>query len=72
MVNEATFQEILLPSLDLMKLEQSNETTWVFQNWNQQATFCPSPQCLIDQIKGQKPILVVATDKMPDHTLSRE
>ena len=29
---------------------------------------CPSPQCLVDQIQGQKPIiLVVATDLMPDH-----
>ena len=28
----------------------------------------PAPvQCLIDQIQVQKPILVVATDQMPDH-----
>ena len=25
-------------------------------------------QCLVDQIQVQKPIQVVATDRMPDHT----
>ena len=25
-------------------------------------------QCLVDQIQVQKPIVVVATDRMPDHT----
>ena len=39
-----------------------------FQYWNQQATFCSCPQCLVDQIQIQKPILVVATDQMPDQT----
>ena len=29
-------------------------------------------QCLIDQIQVQMPILVVATDQMPDHTKNRE
>ena len=42
------------------------------QHWNQQATFCPSPQCLVDQSQVQKPILVVATDQMPDHSQSRD
>ena len=29
----------------------------------------PAPvQCLVDQIQVHKPILVVATDQMPDHT----
>ena len=39
-----------------------------FQYWNQQATFYPSPQWLLDQIQVQKPIQVVATDQMHDHT----
>ena len=33
-----------------------------------QATSCPSPQFLVDQIQVQKPILVVVTDQMPVHT----
>ena len=37
----------------------------IFQHWNQQATFYPSPQCLIDSIQVQKPILVAAIEKMP-------
>ena len=38
----------------------------IFQHWNQQVTSCLSPQCLVGQIQVQKPILVVATDQMPD------
>ena len=38
------------------------------QPLNQQASFCPSPQCLVDQIQVQKPIQVVATDQIPVHT----
>ena len=38
------------------------------QYWNQQATTYPSAQCLVDQIQVQKPIQVVTTDQMPDHT----
>ena len=34
----------------------------------QQATYCSSPECLLDQIQIQKRIQVVATDQMPDHT----
>ena len=45
---------------------------FLFQQGNQQATTCPSPQCLIDQIQVQKPILVVATDQMPNHIQSRQ
>ena len=30
-----------------------------FQHWNQQATSCPSPSCLVDQIQVQKLILVI-------------
>ena len=37
-------------------------------HWNQQATFYPSSQYLIDQIQVQKPIQVVTTDQMPDHS----
>ena len=43
-----------------------------FQHWTQQATSYPSPQCLIDQIQIQEPILVVAKDQMPDHTKIKE
>ena len=39
----------------------------IFKHWNQQATSCSGPQCLVDQIQVQKPILVVATDQMPHH-----
>ena len=43
-----------------------------FQNWNKQATCCPSTQCLVDQIQVQKPILAFAADQMPDYTENRE
>ena len=49
-------------SIAPMLLDLSNK---FFQHWNQQATSCPSQQCLVDQIQGQKPNLVVAM--MPDH-----
>ena len=42
-----------------------------FQHWNQQATSCPSLQCLIGQTQVQKPILVVATEQIPDYTSNR-
>ena len=32
----------------------------------------PLATLLVDQVHVQKPILVVATDQMPDHILSRE
>ena len=38
------------------------------QHSNQQATSYHSPQSLVDQIQVQKPIQVVVTDQMPDHT----
>ena len=38
------------------------------QYWNQQATFCPSLQCLIGQIQVHDPTLVIATNQTPDHT----
>ena len=37
------------------------------QHWNQQVASCSIPQCLIAQIQAQMPILVVATDQIPDH-----
>ena len=37
------------------------------QHWDQQATY-PSPQFLADQIQVRKPIQIVTTDQMPDHT----
>ena len=39
-----------------------------FQHWNQQATSCPSLQCLFGQLQVQKPTLVVVKNQMPDHT----
>ena len=38
------------------------------QHWNPQVTSWPSPKCLVDLIQVQKPVQVVATDQMPDHT----
>ena len=35
-----------------------------FQLWNQHATCCTSPQCLVAQIHVQRPTLVVATNQM--------
>ena len=55
-------------SIAPMLLDWSNETSWVFPTLKQQATSCPNPQCLIDQIQVQKPILVVGTNQMPNHT----
>ena len=48
------------------KLHRTNKDS----NFNkfQKATSCPSPQCLVDQNPIQKPILVVATDQITDHT----
>ena len=54
-----------------------------FQYGNQLAMSWPSPQCLVDQIQVEKPILVVktiqkkkilvvTTDRMPDHPQNRE
>ena len=53
-------------------LDRSNKTSEFFQYWNQQTISYPRPQCLIDQIQVQQPILVAATDQMPDHTQNRE
>ena len=39
-----------------------------FLHLNQQATFCCSLYCLVDQVQVQKLILDVATDQMPDYT----
>ena len=47
--------------------EEHLQTSSVFQYWSQQATSCPSARCLAGQIEVHKPILVVATDQMPDH-----
>ena len=41
-------------------LDWSNATSWVFSALKSTSHF-PSPQCLVDQIQVQKPILVVAT-----------
>ena len=44
----------------------------IFQHGNQQVASCPGPQCLVDQIQVKKPIEVVATDQMPDHSWNKE
>ena len=53
----------IFTSIEPLLLDQSNETSR-----NQQANSYPSPQCLVDQIQVQKPIQVVATDEISDHT----
>ena len=55
-------------------LDRSNETSLVFSSIEinkPRPTSCPSPRYLLDQIQVQKPILVAATDQMPDHTTAR-
>ena len=42
--------------------EQSYETTWKQQHWNQQATSCPSLKSLM---QVQEPTLVFATNPKP-------
>ena len=49
-------------------LDKSNETVDFSQHLDQQATSCPSLQCLIDQTQVQKPIQVAAMYQKPDHT----
>ena len=51
-----------------MLLDSQKKSFEFFQHWNQQATFCPSPQCVMDQIQVQKTILFAATDQIPGHT----
>ena len=50
------------------KKDQSYQTGqmnqgYFFHHQNQQASYCPSLQCLISQIQVQKPILVVASHR---------
>ena len=58
----------ILTSVAPVLLHRSNKTSYVFQALKSTSHLLPSQQCLIDQIQGQKLILVVATDKMPDQT----
>ena len=51
----------IFTSIAPVLLDRSNASTEI------KAT-CPSPQCLVDQIQVQKPITVVATAQMFDHT----
>ena len=37
-----------------------------------QSRYASFEPCIIDQIQGQKPVLVVAKDQMPDQTSGRE
>ena len=43
-----------------------------FSSIELQATSYPSQQCLVDKIQVQKPIIVVATDQIPEPDQSRE
>ena len=52
----------IVTSMPPVLLDQSNETSWVSLALKSTSHF----QCLIDQL--QKPILVAATDHIPDHT----
>ena len=47
-------------------LDWSNETSRVFPGLKSTSHFLPQSS-LVDQYQVQKPILVVATDQMPDH-----
>ena len=58
----------ILTSVAPVLLHRSNKTSYVFQALKSTSHLLPSQQCLIDQIQGQKLILVVATDQMPDQT----
>ena len=48
-------------------LNRSNETK-CFSSIEINKPLVAPVQCLVDQIQVQKPIVVVATDQMPDHT----
>ena len=52
-------------------LDWSNKTNEVFPALKSTTSY-PSQQCHLDQIQVQKPIRVVATDQMPDHTYNRD
>ena len=45
-----------------------NKTSWIFRALKWTSHFLPQSICLVDQIQTQKPILVVATNQMLDHT----
>ena len=55
----------ILISIAPVLFDQSNKTSWVFPALTSTSHFLPSPQCLVDHIPVQKPILVVAADQMP-------
>ena len=57
-----------LASVAPVLLHRSNKTSYVFEALKSTNHLLPSQQCLIDQIQGQKLILVVATDQMLDQT----
>ena len=65
-------QSITIMSRPLSRIGKWNQLSQFFQDWDQQAISCPSPHCLVDQIQVQEPILVVATDQMPDHIKRRK
>ena len=50
------------------RTDQSIFTSIQPMQWNQQVTCYHTPQCPVDQIEVQKPIVVAAKDQMPDHT----
>ena len=52
--------------------DRSNEISWLFPALKSRSHFLPQSTCLVDQIQIQKPIPVVTTDQMTDHSYSRE
>ena len=52
----------IFTSIAPVLLGQSNETSWDFQHWNQQAPSYPSQQCLVDQIVAL-PFLIYWNEK---------
>ena len=52
-------------SVSVIRLAKRNELS--FSSIEVNKPLPASVQCLVDQIQVQKPILVAATDQMPDH-----
>ena len=58
----------IFTSIESLSMNWSNETSRVFPAMKSTSHFLPQSPLYVDQIQNQKPIHVVATDQMPDHT----
>ena len=58
--------QMIFTLIEPVLLDQSNKTSWVFPALK--STSSSSPQCLVDQIQVQRPIQIVATYQMSDHS----